>query len=220
MGDARAILSGVSRARLLLLALVAALAAAPPAAANGDPASDYLITLPVFLPFEQEVSDDRAEELKGLLERAKDEGFEVRVAIIATPRDLGAVPMLYRKPQQYADFLGLELVYYWKGPLLTVMPNGFGYFENRKPAAAEKAALAKVPVPGTTEGDPLATSAEAAVRALAAARGVSLGGGSAEASSTTNRDRVQIVAGVLVLAAIAFGVRSYLSRRRSLADAA
>ena len=205
---------------LLLVALLAVLAFAPPATANGDPASDYLITLPVFLPFESKVSEEREAALKDLLEQAKDEGLEVRVAIIATPRDLGAVPMLYRKPQVYSDFLGVELVYYWKGPLLVVMPNGYGYFENRKPATAEKARLATLPPAGTTEGDALALAAERAVRELAAVRGVSLAAGGGAEASSDNRDRLQIVAGLLLLSALALGARSYLTRRRGALDGA
>ena len=210
----------VLRPGLLLVALLAVLAVAPPATANGDPASDYLITLPVFFPFESAVSEERQAALKDLLEQANDKGLEVRVAIIATPRDLGAVPMLYRKPQVYSDFLGAELVYYWKGPLLVVMPNGYGYFENRKPAKAERARLAKLPPAGTTEGNALALAAERAVRELADARGVSLADAGRTDASPDNRDRVQIVAGLLVLSALALGVRSYLTRRRGVLDGA
>src|SRR5262245_50464964 len=112
----------------LAAAALIALIACATAAANADPASDYLMTQPVFLPFESKVSDDKAAQLTDLLAAAKDKGFEVRTALIATRGDLGGVPVLYRKPQTYADFLGQELVYFYKGPVLVVMPNGFGIF--------------------------------------------------------------------------------------------
>ena len=57
----------------------------------------------------------------------------MRVALIGTRHDLGAVPVLFGKPQRYADFLGQELVYFWKGPTLVVMPNGYGIYQNGKP---------------------------------------------------------------------------------------
>src|SRR5215210_4597494 len=106
----------------LVAALLAVCAlAAPPAHANGDPASDYLISRSVFLPLESEVSDVAAAELTQLLAESKRRGFEVRVALIATNTDLGAVPVLFGKPQRYADFLGQELVYFYKGVLLVVI---------------------------------------------------------------------------------------------------
>ena len=49
------------------------------------------------------------------------------MAIIAKPDDLGSVTSLWREPQAYAHFLGLELSLAYKGRLLVVMPNGFGF---------------------------------------------------------------------------------------------
>ena len=40
--------------------------------------------------------------------------------------------LLWGKPQRYADFLGQELVYFWKGPTLVVMPQGYGVFAHGK----------------------------------------------------------------------------------------
>jgi hypothetical protein len=202
--------------RLLLLAAtaLAALAVCATAGANADPASDYLITQPVFFPFESKVSDENQDSLTRLLEAAKDDGFEIKVALIATRGDLGGVPVLYRKPQTYADFLGQELVYYWKGPLLVVMPNGYGVFQTGKPMKEDKAVLAKLTPPGTTDGNVLAQSAETAVRALAQRRGITLPAATADvSSSSTNRDRVTILAGAVLLGGLAFAVRLVLGRR-------
>ena len=199
----------------VLFVVLAALVVSAPAGANGDPASDYLLTLPVFFPFDpSEPSDAKQQEFTNLLNAAKDKGFEVRVALIANRRDLGAVPSLYRKPQTYADFLGQELVYYYKGPLLIVMPNGYGVFQTGKAMAEDKAVLAKLAPPGTTDGDKMVASAETAVRALAQRRGISIEAtATAEQGSSTNRDRITIVAGVILLAAVAFGARLYLNNR-------
>ena len=206
---------------LLLAGLVAALAVTATAVADGDPASDYLITQPVFLPFEPtKVSDAAETELRQLLAASKAKGFEVRVALIATRNDLGAVPVLFAKPQRYADFLGQEIVYFWKGPMLVVMPNGYGLFQNGKPLTAEKAELAKLAPPGSADGDVLAVSAENAVRLLARQRGSrSRRRRRPSSSSSNNRDRVLLAGGVILLCALAFGARLLLGRRRG-ADAA
>jgi hypothetical protein len=206
---------------LLISGLVAALVVASTAVADGDPASDYLITQPVFLPFEPtKVSNVAETELRQLLAASKAKGFEVRVALIATRNDLGAVPVLFGKPQRYADFLGQEIVYFWKGPTLVAMPNGYGLFQNGKPLTAEKAELAKLAPPGSADGDALAVSAENAVRLLARQRGITLETQAAsDSSSSSNRDRVLLAGGVILLCAAAFGARLLLSRRRG-ADAA
>jgi hypothetical protein len=205
----------------LLAVALAALVVAAGAAANADPASDYLLTQPVFLPFESKVSDAAATRLIDTLANAKDKGFEVRVAIIATKGDLGGVPVLFAKPQRYADFLGQELVYYYKGPVLIVMPNGYGIFQTGKPLKEDKQVLAKLPPPGTSDGDTMAASAETAVRALATRRGITLPEAEAGgASSSGNRDRMSIVAGVVLLGGLAFGARVLLTRRRGASDPA
>ena len=59
--------------------------------------------------------------------RPGDAGFPIRVAIIASRSDLGAITGLWLKPRAYARFLGLELSLAYTGRLLVVMPNGFGF---------------------------------------------------------------------------------------------
>jgi len=44
---------------------------------------------------------------------------------------LGAIPSLFNKPNQYARFLGFELSAGFIGPLLIVMPSGFGIWDGR-----------------------------------------------------------------------------------------
>ena len=200
--------------RLLPFAVLLATAvlAAPFARANGDPASDYLISQPAFFPFEAKVSDDTAAELTQLLAEAKKAGLEVRVALIGTRTDLGAVPVLFEKPQRYANFLGQELVFFYKGLLLVVMPNGYGLHKPGASLIDEKAEVAKLPVPGP-DGDALAAGAGNAVRTLARQRGITLRE-PAPPSSSQNRDRITILVGVVILAALALVVREVLRRRR------
>ena len=51
-------------------------------------------------------------------------GYRVKVAVIASGADLGAIPSLFGKPTEYSRFLGVELSMYYVGPLLIVMPAG------------------------------------------------------------------------------------------------
>jgi hypothetical protein len=182
------------------------------ALADGDPASDYLISQQVFLPFEAKVSTAAAGELTGLLVESKQKGFPLKVAVIASPVDLGSIPALFRKPKQYASFLGQEDYYFFKDELLVVMPNGYGLYKHARLPAADRAAVAALPAPGTATGDGLVAAAVRAVRVLAARRGLTLTAGTAPASSRT-RDRLKIVAGVLALCALAIGVRLVVRRR-------
>jgi hypothetical protein len=48
----------------------------------------------------------------------------VRVALIASPTDLGGVPKLFGRPTTYARFLANELQFVYPGKVLIVMPQG------------------------------------------------------------------------------------------------
>jgi hypothetical protein len=196
--------------------------AVPAARADGDPASDYLSVQPVFFPFESKTSKDAQDGLTELLAAAKKKGLVVRVALIATKADLGAVPVLYNQPQRYAQFLGQELVYYYKGALLIVMPNGYGFYENGASLRPDKKVIAKLTPPGSNNGDTLAASAETAVRALAKLRGLTLTQTSSPApsGSSSNGDRVTIASAVLVLCLLAVGVWLVRRRRKEGSDPA
>ena len=104
--------------------LLALAVAAGTAQADGDPASDVLFAQTVFLPITAAVSGPLAAQLEAATKAASKEGRPIRVALIARPGDLGAVPGLFGKPAAYARFLGLELQYVYKGRLLVVMPQG------------------------------------------------------------------------------------------------
>jgi hypothetical protein len=141
----------------VVLALVA-LAAAATAAADGDPASDFLIQQDVFLPYPPP-SAASEHALDVAMARVAARGDRVKVAVIASRRDLGAVPSLFGHPQQYASFLATEIAFAYRGPLLVVMPSGLGF------AGGSPAALSSVRVegPGRTA---LTQAAAAAVAAL------------------------------------------------------
>jgi hypothetical protein len=207
-----------TRSLVTLLATVAVAATAGLAAfADGDPASDYLITQPMFLPFDAHIGKGSSSELAALLAAARNGGFEIRVAVIATPYDLGAVPVLYRKPAQYARFLGQELFYWYKHALLVVMPNGLAVYDHGAAPPADRATIAAVPPPGTTRGDALVAAGSRAVRALAARRGIDLSHVRVASQSSTGSDRVAIAIGAAVAVALAAGlmfVRRRMTGRR------
>ena len=106
--------------RALVLAAVVAALATPAARADGDPASDVLYSSWVFLPFTTKIPSGYQTALTQTVLAARKAGYPIKVALIEQRYDLGAIPELYRKPQAYARFLGLELAFIYHGPLLIV----------------------------------------------------------------------------------------------------
>jgi hypothetical protein len=149
----------------LAAAVVAAAALAVPAAfADGDPASDVLLVDNTFLPAPPPAPDAQA-QLTHAVQVVNAKGDRVKVAVIASANDLGAIPSLFGKPMLYAKFLGLELKYVYSGALLIVMPQGFGFYDGPKAAPTATAALHGLPAAGTT-ATALTQSAAAAVDRL------------------------------------------------------
>ena len=197
-------------AALALVAAALTFAMAPSARADGDPASDYLITQKVFFPYDLKVPPAKQQQLVALVDEANRAGFTLRVALISSSYDLGSITSLWQKPQTYARFLGAELKYVYKNRLLVVMPNGFGFNRPGRSAAPEYAVLAKIPVkPGPTG---LADSSLAAVQALAKAAGVTLTGTTSAQPSSRNHDRLIIVIAALAALAVAVVLRLVLRR--------
>ena len=199
--------------RVLAAVAAAACVAAPLARADGDPASDYLITQKTFLPFDAKIPKAQADRLTGIVEDANKKGFEVRVALISRAFDLGAVPSLWRKPTTYARFLGQELTIVYRNRLLVVMPNGYGVWRVGKVLPHEQRILDTLPAPGPG-GPALAAAATRAVRRLAAANGVTAE--APQTSKSTTNDRLVIAGGAigLVLLILAgLGLRRLLARR-------
>jgi hypothetical protein len=137
-------------ATLTALAFAAGLSglATPSAMADGDPASDILLYQDAYLPYGQVLPARIQANVQQVAANANAAGFPLRVAVLGSEGDMGAVVALYGKPQQYARYLHGEFV---SGPtaysrhaasaararsgaagraaqaaLLVVMPNGYG----------------------------------------------------------------------------------------------
>jgi hypothetical protein len=202
----------------LIAALLATLLFAAAAFADGDPASDTLLGQNVFYPYSPTaVSAQRT--LNAETAAAKKAGVPIKVALIQAPTDLGVIPSLFGKPQQYADFLDQEISFKGKQLLLVVMANGYG--TEGLPPAATKAAGALKPPAGKSSTD-LAQAAIVAVDELADAAGHPIKGvpglpGSSSAgggSSTT-----PIVIGLIVAALLVTGAVLVLRRRQAVRPA-
>lgn len=157
------------RAAAVITLLAALLAPATGARANGDPASDTLLYADAHYPYKPNlVSKPLQKALDGMLRQAKGRGYPLKVAIIAAPADLGAVPQLFNDPQKYADLLTREISYNAKPRVLVVLPAGLGG-NNLGDAAGP--ALRDVLPPDGADGDALTRTAMQAVAALTKANG-------------------------------------------------
>jgi hypothetical protein len=150
-----------------LAALWLVLIICPPGVrADGDPASDVLAIQPLFLPQDAGIALSQQGQLSDLVRTAATDGHPVRVALVASRSDLGSVTELWRKPQTYASFLDQELSLVYHGPLLVIMPNGFGL---SGVGSSGSSILAGVRIPAAPGG--LGVAALTAIQRLAAAAG-------------------------------------------------
>ena len=154
-----------SKTYALGLLMVAAAGLAPLAEANGDPASDVLYTADVYLPYASP-SASAAKALNRAVESAYGRHFRVKVAVIAGQADVGTVSALWGKPLEYAKFLGIELDAFYVGPLLIVMPAGFGIYDGGRSVVAEQRVLASTNLRGTDPESLTLTAADAIARLL------------------------------------------------------
>jgi hypothetical protein len=195
------------------LTIVAAVVAPAPALADGDPASDELIGANVFYPFTPAVDANLQETLNAEAAAAGRAHFPIKVALIDSPADLGAIPSLFAKPRQYADFLDQEISFAGtKTLLLVVMPNGYGVRGLNRPATL---AAASLPKPPGRQSDDIARAAILAVPKLAAAAGDPIkgapgalaaggGGGSGGAAAEAGAAAVAFVAVIAAAAVVWF----------------
>jgi len=183
------------------------LALAPASAvANGDPASDVLLQSKVYFP-NKRVSVQAATSLKKIVDSANAKGYPIRVALIEDASDLGVVPNLLNRAQEYAQFLGPEIRFVYKGDLLVVMPNGLGLTSTDQTPPPEKA-IEGMQIEDGGFPDGLAQTAGEAVTKLAAAAGHPLV--TTKKKGGNGGTIAGIAAAVLVLAlviAVAFWVR-------------
>jgi hypothetical protein len=201
---------------LLVAAALAALVlgvAAPAARADGDPASDYLLTKPLFVPQDDGVPAANVDQLTSVIADARARGYTIRVALIGTRYDMGSVYGLWKQPKLYARFLGQELKFLYKGRLLVVMPNGLATSTNGLATPKDQAVVDRIRAPGA-DGALLANAAARAVQKLAARSGVvvTLPALSAPKGSSATGDRVKIVVGAAIL--LALGAAGVWGRRR------
>jgi hypothetical protein len=199
---------------MVALAAVAVMIAAPAARANGDPASDYLLARDVFYSFSEGFKlTTGGKRLGQVVASANQAGYRIRVAVIATPTDLGAVGGLYGQPQRYSEFLGQEVAFVYRDRLLVVMPAGFGLSRAGKPLTAEQPALAGIRIGAGVSG--LDDAAADAVVKLAGASGVgisvSASGGSTWYSSAWFLAVVAACTAVVIGGGFLFG-RRWLAR--------
>jgi hypothetical protein len=203
------------RRLLLLLCALLCLAAVPATSlADGDPASDFLLFGPYYVPLQPAPQKPIRDQLNTLLRAAAQQKKPLRVAIIRTKEDLGAFPQLFGKPKPYAKLLASEIAFAYKGPLLIVMPHGFG--TRHLPAAREKL-LAGVKIDASSP-DAMTLSAITAARRLLQASGVDVSKLPAATASRTDSGTsvwVWVLAGAAaVVALIALAGGFVLLRRR------
>jgi hypothetical protein len=203
--------------RVAFAAVLTLLALPAVAHANGDPASDYLLVQKLFLPFGTKVDQSEVKKLNDLLTAAERDNFKIRVAVILSPADLGTAFSLYRKPQRYSEFLGLELSFVYRGRLLVVMPNGYGYSVMGKPDRKTSRLLQPLPPPGHDATQEV-RGAETAVRKLALASGHRLAVSSSGGGSSA-RDRITIAAAATAGIALIAAVVLYRRQRRAAPSA-
>ncbi len=219
--------------RALLCLLACALAAgvgARSAKADGDPASDYLVSQQVFLSYDAKIPSALQRKLVAAVASANKRGYPLRVALIWSRYDLGSVPELFGKPKTYARFLDAEDSKCWWGGscgagrfktttrLLVVMPNGLGFARWKHNPAAGYRTLAGIKVERTPAG--LARAATTAVVKLAAAAGVkvSTSGPAPAVQPSASNNRIEII--VTVVVALLLGAAARLLVRRRAARSA
>jgi hypothetical protein len=194
----------------MLVAALAALLATPVAHADGDPASDLLFTDNVFLSLQSPQASSKGRELESLTGAAKKHGFVVKVAVINSRTDLGAIPQLFGNAGKYAKFLRTELTWGgFKGTLIVVMNGSPGGVAAAGPGAApSRARLGALKIPPNATLDQLADVAIIAVKDVAAANHVSV---AVPPSSSGTQTRDRLVIGAVLLAFI--GAALFASRR-------
>lgn len=188
---------------LVLLALPVGLARA-----DGDPASDVLISQGVYYPYSPPVSAGVQRVLTKVTADAKRAGYPIRVALIAGQPDLGSVPTLFNRPPQYAKFLQSEITFNKPRPLLVVMPSGYGWV-----AAGPKAdaVMKEFAAPGPLS-DTMARNAASAVAKLAGAAGHPIAAPATGTDSGKAKSSTPWWVFVVPLVLVALGVAA-LSRR-------
>jgi hypothetical protein len=187
------------------------------ARADGDPASDVLLGQDVFLPYSP-ISPTVQRRLYAIAAASQTVGYPLKIALIGAKTDLGVVPTLLGKPETYARFLSAELSGVVNGPVLVVMPAGFGLAARGN--ALSVASLQQIRIgPGAdglglaaiTAAGRLAAAAGHPLPADAASPGLSLG-----ASAPTVSHALTAIVVMALLAALTIAAALYARSRRGL----
>ena len=161
---------------------MALVATAPAALAHGDPATHFLETGVLYPAVGDPPTPETELALLGLLYAARDNGYPIKVALVATTQDVIDDQSMFNRPQAYADFVAGELARSGplQGPVLVVSPMGYGLAGNMpgegsdvQPLSAGQSSTLVAglgPVAGEG-GEALARGAQAATRKLAADAG-------------------------------------------------
>jgi len=212
-------MSRMARRLASLLAIIVLVGALAPALAfaDGDPASDVLLGQNVYYPYSPPVPGAVQSTLNAETAAAKKAGLPIKVALIASPVDLGVIPELFGKPQDYAKFLDKEISFQGTQPLLVVMPAGYGS-QGLSPKAA--AAVIALPKPQGKTSTALAQAATTAVAKLAAADGHPLKGvAGTSGASSGGGSSTPLLIGLIVAALLVAGALILLRRRHTTASA-
>ena len=171
-------------ARLLAGTLAGAaviLATAPAAFAHGDPSSHALEQDVLYPAVADRPTQETELALLGLLYAARDAGYPLGVALVATEADLTEDPSMLSRPQDYAEYVVGELARSRpiSRPVLVLTPAGYGLagavagpdgrvsLISRSQAADRVATLPAI----GAGGEAMAKAAMGATRLLAAAAG-------------------------------------------------
>jgi hypothetical protein len=165
-----------------LVGAAAIFATAPAAFAHGDPSSHALEQDVLYPAVGDRPTPETELRLLGLLYAARDNGYPIKVALIANTQDVIDDPSMLNRPQDYADFVAGEVGRGrpLRGPILVVSPMGYGLAGNVPGEGGDVRPLDRGesntlvaglgPVAGEG-GEALAIGAQAAVRRLAAGAG-------------------------------------------------
>src|SRR5579862_9377019 len=99
-------MEAVRRGLTVAAVLLAGLLPVAGANADGDPASDVLPIADVYTSYP---APSNASDLDAAVKKVYASGHRIKVAVIATRRDLGSIPSLFGKAKEYASFLGQEI---------------------------------------------------------------------------------------------------------------
>lgn len=200
------------RAKLACAGLLAALSLPPVALADVDPPSDILLFQNSYVPRAQPPSRPLTGLLAALTDKAHRLGYPIKVAVVGSSADLGAVPQLLDNPSAYATFLGQEIFSATRRrqPLLVVTPRGIGVYQ----VGREAKSLGGLSVPGGAGSDELTRTAIEAAQRLASAAGYPLGHPKPKAARRSGGTSPAVFF-VPVLALAAAGVLVRLRSRRA-----